>query len=66
MFVERVWRGLKYEGVYLKAKESVSHAQRSIGEYIELYKRNRPHSSLADQAADDAYFATLPKIKSGA
>ncbi|WP_175743581.1 IS3 family transposase, partial [Burkholderia ambifaria] len=66
VFVERVWRSIKYEEVYLKAYESVSHARRSIGEYIELYNRKRPHSSLADQTPDEAYFATLPAIKSAA
>ncbi|WP_425127106.1 IS3 family transposase [Burkholderia gladioli] len=66
VFVERVWRSIKYEEVYLKAYESVSHARRSIGDYIELYNRKRPHSSLADQTPDEAYFATLPAIKSAA
>ncbi|MDN7742391.1 IS3 family transposase [Burkholderia cenocepacia] len=66
VFVERVWRSIKYEEVYLKAYESVSHARRSIGEYIELYNRKRPHSRLADQTPDEAYFATLPAIKSAA
>lgn len=49
VFVERVWRTIKYEEVYLKAYESVSHARRSIGEYINLYNLKRSHSSLADQ-----------------
>nr|WP_183733682.1 MULTISPECIES: IS3 family transposase [Paraburkholderia] len=66
VFVERVWRSIKYEEVYLRPYESVSHARRSIGEYIELYNRKRPHSSLADQTPDEAYFATLPAIKSAA
>nr|WP_322075679.1 IS3 family transposase [Burkholderia cenocepacia] len=66
VFVERVWRSIKYEEVYLKAYESVSHARRSIGDYIDLYNRKRPHSSLADQTPDEAYFATLPAIKSAA
>ncbi len=66
VFVERVWRSIKYEEVYLKAYESVSHARRSIGEYISLYNRKRPHSSLADQTPDEAYLATLPAIKSAA
>ncbi|WP_162186986.1 transposase [Burkholderia pseudomallei] len=43
-----------------------SHARRSIGEYIELYNWKRPHSNLADQTPDEAYFATLPAIKSAA
>lgn len=63
VFVERVWRSIKYEEVYLKAYESVSHARQSIGEYIDLYNRKRPHSSLADQTPDEAYFASLPAIK---
>ncbi|WP_175981763.1 integrase core domain-containing protein [Burkholderia sp. BCC1630] len=49
-----------------QAYESVSHARRSIGDYIELYNRKRPHSSLADRTPDEAYFATLPAIKSAA
>lgn len=66
VFVERVWRSIKYEQVYLKACGLVSHAGRSIGEYINVYNRKRPHSSLTDQTPDDAYFATLPAIKSAA
>ncbi|AXF25684.1 hypothetical protein CUJ89_35220 [Burkholderia pyrrocinia] len=46
VFVERVWRSVKYEEVYLKAYESVSHARRSIGKHIELYNRTqRPEVS---------------------
>ncbi len=66
VFVERVWRSIKYEEVYLRAYKSVSDARRSIGDYIELYNRKRPHSSLADQTPDEAYFATLPAMKSAA
>ena len=66
VFVERVWRSVKYEEVYLKAYDSVSHARRSIGDYINLYNQRRPHSSLEDRTPDEAYFATLPAIKSAA
>ena len=66
VFVERIWRSIKYEEVNLKAYESVSHARRSIGAYVDLYNRKRPHSSLADQTPDEAYFQTLPAIKSAA
>ncbi|WP_374728541.1 MULTISPECIES: IS3 family transposase [Caballeronia] len=66
VFVERVWRSVKYEEVYLKAYDSVSHARRSIGNYLSWYNQNRPHSRLADQTPDEAYFATLPAIKSAA
>ena len=63
VFVERVWRSVKYEEVYLKAYESVGHARRSIGDYINLYNQRRPHSSLEDRTPDEAYFATLTAIK---
>ena len=63
MFVERVWRSVKYEEVYLKAYELVDHARRSIGDYINLYNQRRPHSSLENRTPDEAYFATLPAIK---
>jgi putative transposase len=66
VFVERVWRSIKYEEVYLKAYESVSQARQSIGAYIQLYNQRRPHSSLADQTPDEAYFAMLPAIKTAA
>nr|WP_122984792.1 IS3 family transposase [Paraburkholderia hospita] len=66
VFVERVWRSVKYEEVYLKAYDSVSHARRSIGNYLNWYNQNRPHSRLADKTPDEAYFATLRAIKSAA
>ncbi len=66
VFVERVWRSIKYEEVYLKAYDSVSQARQSIGTYIQLYNQRRPHSSLADLTPDEAYFATLPAIKTAA
>jgi putative transposase len=62
-FVERVWRSVKYEEVYLKAYESVGHARRSIDDYINLDNQRRPHSSLEDRTPDEANFATLPAIK---
>jgi putative transposase len=63
VFVGRVWRSVNYEEVYLKAYESVSHARRSIGDYINLYNQRRPHSSLEDRTPDETYFAKLPAIK---
>ncbi|RQU52945.1 integrase core domain-containing protein [Burkholderia cenocepacia] len=44
----------------------VSHARRSIGDYMNLYNQRRPHSSLEDRTPDEVYFATLPAIKSAA
>lgn len=46
VFIERLWRSVKYEEVYLKACESVTEARRSIGNYLNFYNAGRPHSSL--------------------
>jgi transposase InsO family protein len=46
VFVERLWRSVKYEEVYLRAYETVGEARNSIGRYLDFYNRRRPHSSL--------------------
>jgi putative transposase len=57
VFVERLWRTIKYEEVYLRAYASVPEARASIGRYIEgFYNTRRPHSSLDRQTPDEAYF----------
>ncbi|MBP0595877.1 IS3 family transposase [Paraburkholderia sp. LEh10] len=66
VFVERLWRSVKYEEVYLKAYESVSQARESIAAYMTWYNRQRPHSSLTDRTPDEAYFAMLPAINTAA
>jgi putative transposase len=58
VFVERLWRTVKYEEVYLRAYDSVSDARASIGRYLDLYNRRRPHSSLDDMTPDRAYFGS--------
>jgi len=60
VFVERLWRSVKYEEVYLKAYDSVSDARASIGRYLDFYNRRRPHSSLDDMTPDQAYFTPQP------
>jgi len=55
VFVERLWRTVKYEEVYLRAYGSVSEARASIGRYIGFYNGTRPHSSLGGQTPDQAY-----------
>jgi putative transposase len=62
VFVERLWRSIKYEEVYLHAYESVSHAKAGIARYIDFYNSRRPHSSLDKQTPDEFYFATLPAM----
>jgi putative transposase len=60
VFVERLWRSVKYEEVYLRAYDSVSEARSSIGRYFDFYNRRRPHSSLDGATPDQAYFNQLP------
>jgi hypothetical protein len=60
VFVERLWRSVKYEEVYLKAYDSVSEARSSIGRYLDFYNGRRPHSSLDGATPDQAYFNELP------
>jgi putative transposase len=60
VFVERLWRSVKYEEVYLRAYDSVSEARMSIGQYLDFYNGRRPHSSLDGMAPDQAYFTPLP------
>src|SRR5262249_3266359 len=62
VFVERFWRTLKYEEVYLKAYESVAQARSSIGCYLEFYNTRRPHSALDRRTPDQAYYASLPPL----
>jgi putative transposase len=61
IFVERLWRTLKYEEVYLHAYDTVSAARSGIARYLTLYNTRRPHSSLADQTPDEAYFLPLSR-----
>ncbi len=56
VFIERLWRSVKYEEVYLRAYDSVSDARQSIRRYLDLYNRRRPHSSLDGMTPDQAYY----------
>ena len=62
VFVERLWRTIKYEEVYLRAYDTVSDARSSLGRYIAFYNSRRPHSSLDRQPPDRAYFNRLPLL----
>jgi putative transposase len=61
VFVERVWKSIKYEEVYLHAYESVLQARESIGRYLEFYNSVRPHSSLGGFTPNQVYFNRLPE-----
>jgi putative transposase len=58
VFIERFWRSLKYEEVYLHAYASASEARMGIGRYIDFYNRERPHSALDGATPDAAYFTS--------
>ena len=60
VFVERLWRSVKYEEVYLKAYDDVPEARRSIGRYLDFYNGRRPHTALDRRTPDQAYFAPPP------
>ena len=62
VFVERLWRSVKYEEVYLRAYDSVGEARASIGRYLDFFNRKRPHSSLDARTPDRAYFDHLPQV----
>ena len=63
VFVERLWRSVKYERVYLKAYDSVSAARADIADYLSWYNTHRAHSSLDRATPNEAYFAGLQKLK---
>lgn len=66
VFVERLWRSVKYERVYLHAYDSVGQARASILDYFEWYNHKRPHSSLNRKKPHQAYTELLPPVKKAA
>jgi putative transposase len=60
VFVERLWRSVKYEEVYLRAYDSVRDARASLGRYLAFYNGRRPHSSLGARTPEQAYLDHLP------
>jgi putative transposase len=60
VFVERFWRSIKYEEVYLRAYEDVPQARQSIGRYLDFYNGRRPHTALDRRTPDQAYFNPRP------
>ena len=62
VFVERLWRSVKYEEVYLHAYANVAEARAGLGRYLTFYNSRRPHSSLDARTPDDAYFNHAPVL----
>jgi putative transposase len=60
VFVERLWKTIKYEEVYLHAYDTVSDAKAGLARYIDFYNRRRPHRALDGMTPDAVYFDSLP------
>lgn len=66
VFVERLWKSVKYEEVYLRAYAGVSEARASIGRYLDFFNTRRPHQGLGRQTPDQVYFNALLPIPAAA
>jgi putative transposase len=56
VFIERLWRSVKYEHVCPQAHETVAAARAGISEYLDFFNSKRPHSALGGRTPDTAYF----------
>jgi putative transposase len=59
VFIERLWRSVKHEEVYLKAYENLTEARRELGAYFDFYNHRRRHQGLSDRTPDEVYWSTL-------
>ena len=59
MFVERLWRSVKYEDIYLKAYESPRDLEQRLDQYFRSYKARRRHTALGRRTPDAVYFGEL-------
>jgi putative transposase len=63
VFVERLWRSVKYEEVYLKSYGSIAEARRELEGYFDFYNQQRRHQGLDCRTPDEVYWTTLPQIQ---
>ena len=63
VFIERFWKTVKYEEVYLKGYESLSAARKGLKAYIEFYNQERRHQGLDSKTPDEVYWSTVPGIQ---
>ncbi len=66
VFVERLWKSIKYEEVYLHAYETVSAAHQGVERYLTFYNQTRPHQALAGQTPDQVYYDNLTPRRTAA
>jgi putative transposase len=58
--VERLWKSVKYEEIYLHGYDTVYEVRQELTRYFDFYNRRRPHSTLDGQTPDTAYFTPPP------
>jgi putative transposase len=63
VYIERLWRSVKYEDIHLKAYSSITEARRGLEDYFEFYNNRRRHQGLDDRTPDEVYWTTLPQIQ---
>jgi putative transposase len=63
VFVERLWRSVKYEKVYLHAYETVSDVRAGLTSYFEFFNTRRPHKALTRRTPNSVYFTALPELQ---
>jgi putative transposase len=66
VFIERLWRSVKYEEVYLKAYESIPEARKELAAYFDFYNERRRHQGLKNRTPDQVYWSTLRKEQEAA
>jgi putative transposase len=63
VFIERLWKSVKYEDVYLKAYSSITAARTELTKYFDRYNKRRRHQGLDNMTPDEVYWDTIPKLK---
>jgi putative transposase len=63
VFIERFWKTVKYEEVYLKGYESLTEARKELKGYLEFYNQERRHQGLDSRTPDEVYWSTVPKVQ---
>jgi putative transposase len=63
VLIERLWKSVKYEEVYLKAYSSIAEARNELAKYFDRYNKRRRHQGLDDMTPDVVYWNTIPKLK---
>lgn len=66
VFVERLWKSIKYDELYLHAYDSVSAAKQGLARYLAFYNQPRPYSSLDRKTPDEFYYDNLPRQQNAA